>query len=470
MKGKVSEQLISKVVSEELIHLTNQLMALASSRLGRNYPLSLKSAFTLHMASAIERIQNRQPIYNPKLNQIRIMHMEEFVVAMDMARELELNLGIVLPIDEIGYITMFLIEHDEVETHLRSTKLPVVVVMHGKSTASSMVEVVNELIGEPFAIAFDMPLSMAVEEMYQTLTTFFITNRIQEAILMVDMGSLSNFGEMLYEDHGLQVRTISQTSTPMLLEVARKVATGQSLDDICSSMNKPFGSSRSPMRFDSPIDQLLIITACFTGEGTAERMKRIIEKRLGEAKNVSVKSVDLSDRSAYLATIDHYRTDYHVIAIASTLRIPVDHIPVFSALDLLQEEGLERLDGVIEQAVLLSEISKNIQETVERPSHLLVKAANDFIDASEHKLGISIQKDARIGFLLHLVFYIDNRIKGILPRPFEDYKVFLLDYGIKCEKLTSAFEALEMTFDIKMTLQERAFLCKLMLLNSDGVS
>lgn len=469
MKDSASDQYISKVVSEELISLTNHLMNIASNRLNRTFPLSLKSAFTLHMASAIERIQNRQSIFNPKLNQIRILHMEEFVVAMDMARELELNLGIVLPIDEIGYMTMFLITHDEIEPAIRTNKLPIIVVMHGRSTATSMVDVVNELIGEPFAVAFDMPLSMAVEEMYQTITSYLIHHQIREAIMMVDMGSLSNFGEMLYEDHGLQVRTLSQTSTPILLEVARKVASGQSLDEIYNSMHKTFGVSRSAVRTTVSSDQLLIITACFTGEGTAERMKRIIEKRLGNVKNIHIKSIDLSDRSAYLATIDHYKSEFQVIAIASTINIPVDQIPVFSALDLLQEEGLKRFDGVVEQALLMNEISKNIQENVVRPSHQLVRASNDFIDDAEKRFGFNMQKDARVGFLLHMVFYIDNKLKNIEPKPFDDYKSFLLEHGIEFEKIKPAFDVLEEVFGIHVSASERAFLCKIMMSNASSV-
>ena len=469
MKDNASDQYISKVVSEELINLTNQLMNIASNRLNRTFPLSLKSAFTLHMASAIERIQNRQSIFNPKLNQIRILHMEEFVVAMDMARELELNLGIVLPIDEIGYMTMFLITHDEIEPTSRTNKLPIIVVMHGKSTATSMVDVVNELIGEPFAVAFDMPLSMAVEEMYQTITHYLVHHQIKEALMMVDMGSLSNFGEMLYEDHGLHVRTLSQTSTPILLEVARKVASGQPLDEIYNSMNKTFGVSRAAVRTTVTSDQLLIITACFTGEGTAERMKRIIEKRLGDVKNIHIKSIDLSDRSAYLATIDHYKSEFQVIAIASTINIPVDQVPVFSALDLLQEDGLKRFDEVIEQALLMNEISKNIQENVVRPSHQLVKASNDFIDDAEKRFGFNLQKDARVGFLLHMVFYIDNKLKNIEPKYFEEYKSFLLEHGIEFEKIKPAFDDLEEVFGIQVSTPERAFLCNIMMSNASSV-
>lgn len=465
MKDQISDQMISKVVDPVVVQLSSKLMARASEQLGRDIPASLRAAFTLHMASAIERIQNRQPIYNPKLNQIRIMHPEAFVVAMDLARDMEQTLGIVLPIDEIGYITMFLVGHDAPLDRPRPERLPIFAIMHGKSTASSMVEVVNELIGEPFAQAFDMPLSMPVEDMYQTVSAHFLSEGITEAILMVDMGSLSNFGEMLYEDHGLLVRTLPQCSTPHVLEVARKVAAGLSMDEIYQSVMKGHVSTRSKVRSEGGTEKLLILTACFTGEGTAERMKRMIEKRIGTTELITVKSIDLADRGAYLATIDHYKTAYRLIAIASTLNIPVEDVPVFTALDLLQEEGLERLESVVQNALLLSEISESIQETVAVPSYELVKVASAFIEMAEATLERKMQKDARIGFMLHLVFYIDNRLKGKPLKPFDGHKAFMLENGVTCERLEGAYRIVESAFGFEIALEERAFLCKVILSN-----
>lgn len=465
MKQRVIEHSITKVVGEDFLTLTEKLMTDASQRLGCSYLPALRSAFTLHMASAIERIQNRQPIYNPRLNQIRIEHTQAFLVAMDLAREMEIALGIVLPIDEIGYITMFLANTDELNKEVRRSTLPVIVMMHGKSTATSMAEVVNELIGDPIAVPFDMPLSMPVEAMYQSISNYFLTHEIKEALMMVDMGSLSNFGEMLYEDHGFHVRTLVQTSTPLLLEVVRKAASGHGADEIVASISKQFQTPRSTVRSENSQNKLMIITACFTGEGTAERMKRIIEKRIAKPEQIVVKSVDLADRSAYLATIEHMRSEYQVVAIASTINIPVDDIPVFSALDLLSEEGLSRLEAIVEKAMLLSEISKSIKETVDIPSHELVGASNRFIDAIEARLGKDMQADARIGFLLHMVFYIDNRLKGVAPRVFDGYRDFLLKNGGAYDKLEDLFESIEHQFYITIPTDERALLLKVILSN-----
>ena len=465
MKKNVSEKMIAKVVEPNLIALSSRLMDYAGQKLNREIPISLRSAFTLHMASAVERIQNHQPIYNPKLNQIRIAHMEEFLIAMDLARDIEMTLGLVLPIDEIGYITMFLLDHEADEQKSIARKIPLLIIMHGKSTASSMAEVVNELIGETHVTAFDMPLSMSVEDMYKIVSGYILEQHMTEVLLMVDMGSLCNFGEMLYEDYSIHARTLSQCSTPIVLEVARKVTAGLGLDEIYKSMDKGYFVSRSKVRTDIGDEQLLILTACFTGEGTAERMKRILEKRLTKYKNIQIASIDLADRGKYLATIDHYKSSYRLIAIASTLNIPVEHTPVFSALDLLQEEGLVKIERVVEDALLLDDISKSIQESVEYPSYELVKVASNFIDAVESNIQNTMQPDARIGFLLHVVFYIDNRLKGKSLKSFDTYKSFLLDNGIFCEQISPAFKILEHAFSIQIPQEQRAFLCKVILAN-----
>lgn len=467
MKGKSTDSLIEKVVDPVLIELSHKLMNIESERLKREISPSLKAAFTLHMASAIERIQNHQPIFNPKLNQIRVTHMEEFIIAMDLAREIELALGMILPIDEIGFITMFLLDHESEEQNPQLDSVSLFVLMHGKSTASSMAEVVNELIGDSQVIAFDMPLSMPVEEMYRKVSDYIEAHNIKQVLLMVDMGSLSNFGEMLYEDFGIATRTLTQCSTPLVLEVARKVTTGMTLEEIYRSLDKGYMPSRSMVRHEIGTDKLLILTACFTGEGTAERMKRILEKRLSKYPTVQIVSIDLADRSKYLATIDYYKSHYRLIAITSTLNIPIEQVPVFSAYDLLHEESLKQMEHIVEEALLLEDISKSIQETVEYPSYELVKVASEFIESVEKSLGKVLQADARVGFLLHVVFYIDNKLKGKILKPFEAYRTFLLDHGPVYDKLTASFQLLESAFAIEIPVEQRAFLCKVILSNLD---
>ncbi len=112
--------------------------------------------------------------------------------------------------------------------------------MHGRSTASSMVEVANNLIGIEHAVALDMPLSMNPKIMYElTKDKVQQIDKGKGVVMLVDMGSLTTFGgDMIWEETGIEVRTLEKVSTPMVLEVLRKVVMGYGLDEIIESLNK----------------------------------------------------------------------------------------------------------------------------------------------------------------------------------------------------------------------------------------
>ena len=105
-----------------------------------------------------------------------------------------------------------------------------IVIMHGHSTASSMVEVANSLIGEDYSRALDMPLTMKAEQMYEIAKRKVIEmNSGKGVLLLVDMGSLTNFGSMIKEETGIDVRAIDMVSTLLVIEAGRKAINGREM-------------------------------------------------------------------------------------------------------------------------------------------------------------------------------------------------------------------------------------------------
>ncbi len=88
-------------------------------------------------------------------------------MAMDIIKIAEKEFHIDIPLDEIGYITMFLAACNDENSEQLEKKARVLVMMHGTSTASSMAEVANSLIGEEYVQALDMPLTMKAEDMLE---------------------------------------------------------------------------------------------------------------------------------------------------------------------------------------------------------------------------------------------------------------------------------------------------------------
>uniref|UniRef100_UPI000195C2DE Sigma-54 interaction domain protein n=1 Tax=Enterococcus faecalis (strain ATCC 700802 / V583) TaxID=226185 RepID=UPI000195C2DE len=121
----------------------------------------------------------------------------------------------------------------------------VFVLMHGDSTASSMLKTAQELLGTSIGTAMNMPLTMEVQTMYEQLRNQVITQKesLNNGILLLtDMGSLNSFGNMLFEETGIRTKAITMTSTMIVLEAIRMASVGRSLEDIYQNIQLSFES------------------------------------------------------------------------------------------------------------------------------------------------------------------------------------------------------------------------------------
>lgn len=96
-----------------------------------------------------------------------------------------------------------------------------------------MAGVANRLLGEEFAVGYNMSLDEKPEIAIDNLTD--IVKEIDQGrgvIMLVDMGSLAITGDIIYERTGIRIKTIEMASTPVVIEAARKALISNSLDEI----------------------------------------------------------------------------------------------------------------------------------------------------------------------------------------------------------------------------------------------
>lgn len=205
-----THQTAKEIIDPAVWELTEKVYAMAEEKLNRKYNEKMKFAFSLHLQSTIERVREQKHIIHPDLNNIRKKYPKEFQVAIDLSALIEQELRIEIPFDEIGFLTMFLTE-EVVDTALsQELQVEVIVMMHGRSTATSMVETVQELLSIDSGIALDMPLTVEVKAMYEKLKqTVIKLNPVKGVLLLSDMGSLTSFGNMLTEELGIRTKTVS---------------------------------------------------------------------------------------------------------------------------------------------------------------------------------------------------------------------------------------------------------------------
>lgn len=468
LKGNFRKDEILKIVDERIVEIVEKILAYASEKLNRVYDDKVYYGLALHLQGSLERIINGNKIYHPKLNSIRADYNKEFIVAMDSVKLIEDEFGVQVSLDEIGYITMFLATDSEAFDKKDIYKVGVLVIMHGTSTATSMAEVANTLIGENYVEALDMPLSMKAEDMFEN-----VKEKVKDldkgkgVLILADMGSLVNFGEIIKEELNIKVKTVDMVSTLSVIEAGRKALSGRDIESIyqsCTDINK-YGVRAERVEEDDK-KEIAIVTTCFTGEGSAERLKKIISEKLHNRENVNIMPLDILEKDKFFKKLEKVRKEYTVAAIVGTVNMFVDDIPFLSAAEIFTEQGIERLDKIVDKESDFNKVCESLKTQIQEVNcYNLVSDVRAFINNVESSLDFKVEQAAQIGILMHICFLVDK----LRNRGRETIFVNLNEYRSKYSKefimVKKSLKIIEVDYGINIGDNEIAYIVKMLLNN-----
>jgi transcriptional regulatory protein LevR len=240
---------------------------------------------------------------------------------------------------------------DTVET---KNRVIVYLVTHGKSTASSMAEVTNYLLGNPVIHPVDMPLTEATVVTYKKVREHFAgLDRHTSILMLVDIGSLVTMGETLSKDTGLSIKSLANVNLPMLIEAGRKaLIPGNSLDTVYEAAKSAYFAlvPKRQLPESRHIDkQRLIVTICLTGEGTAQLLHDwLVDQIEPEDDDVAVRAIRIDPVSKDTSMLSSLQEQYRMIAIIGTFPVDFGAVPFIPALELLKDDGNARLGRLLE--------------------------------------------------------------------------------------------------------------------------
>lgn len=456
---------INNIVNNEVLNLVEEILILAKKTLNREYDERIYFAFSFHLERSIERIRKGEKIYNPKLNFIRINYEDEFIFSMKIAKLIDSKFEIETPVDEIGYLAMFFSSEYFMDKKLEKPNVKILVAMHGRSTASSMVEVVNSLIGTDFVFALDMPLSMKPQLMYElTKNKVREIHRDKGVILMVDMGSLTNFGHMITEETGIDVRTIDMVSTLMVLDIARKAIMGYSLDEILdATLNNIIVENTNNQKNKK---DNIILAACFTGDGLAKRIADLVNKKI-KGKEIKIMTINIIDDRKLEDRIAILEKNHNLLAIISAVELNLVHIPFISAIDLLSDRAEDVLDDIIIESEMYDKIWESLKDHLNQlNSELIVKDIKFLINDIERSLNYKVTRDVKMGMALHICFMIDSLLSGEETRKFDNLDNFKNEHLNEIIKVQDAFRPIKESYKVNISDNEIAYIVKLFIENN----
>lgn len=179
------------------------------------------------------------------------------------------------------------------------------------------------------------------------------------------MGSLCFLAELISKETGIPSVSFDRVDTLMVIEVLRKAILPET--DLKTIEALPLNSNKlnlqyAPIRNVKPKSSKVILTICVTGEGSAIKIKELIEASIKSVDNhIDIIPLGALDTPNIHEFIEELHLKKNIIAIVGTIDPNYREIPYISLYDLIQGEGMVRLKQLLNMETSTNE--KNIIPT-----------------------------------------------------------------------------------------------------------
>lgn len=463
-----------KIIDSKVYYAVEEVIQFAEVKLNRKLSDQSKIGMAMHVSAMVERLNKGIPLKGEGIKDVALNHPKEFRVAKIILRLLEEELNLEIPNQELGYLTMFLCAADgkELQKHVG-----VIVLAHGNTTATSMADVVNQLLDTDHCKAIDMPLNVSVENtLEKTIKLVKTVNEGEGVILLVDMGSLTMFGEIIEQKTEIPIRTISMTSTATVIEAVRKsmlkgVTLDELADDLKDTGNMLLGKN-SCYREADILEKKTIIATCFTGQGTAVKIRDMIYEMLPQDMRdiVSIQCMDFNHASDMKEDVKKIPWE-NIAAVVGTVDIQLNQVPFISVDQLIVGSGMKRLEQLISETTFKEEeinqgVNENILiETLRGMLNFLnpEKMVPMLSDSYEYIMEDSKWKDSKelyLRYMVHAACMVERTVIGetLIHKQVETLKK---DFPKEFQKMKEAFSDLEEMMHVVISDTEIAYLVEM---------
>ena len=415
-----SEAMLYKIVPIHVYHAVEVALQLAQQRLG--YPISKKvyTAMALHISALMENKRKEHEL-NANVYDVLSENPNEYHVAMEIMSFLQKELEIPFPPQEIVFFTMFLcIEKDKPQVN---GAIALLALAHGNGVARNMVDVANALLDTRHGHALDMSLHQSVDDFLET-----VTRKVKEidegkgVLILVDMGSLLSFGEIITQKTGIPTKTIDMISTPFVLEALRKTMLSEyTLDDLYRELRSytPYiGKLYSKEIKQKALHQNVIVTTCLSGEGAAVKLGELIRSAIPAIDEYHIDIVACNTESFKEKHLENKR----ILAVVGARDLHLEDTLYISSDKIILEDGLAKIAQIISTALGVEDsepVSSNIVMNNFLKESLVfldpVKA-DDVIRKSFQVISkmwdIDDYNRILIGYMMHVGCMIERCIRG----------------------------------------------------------
>ncbi|NOW07682.1 sigma-54-dependent transcriptional regulator [Clostridium beijerinckii] len=401
------------IIEPYIMSVIKKVVNFCETELKRELDKQIYYGLAVHISNSIDRIKRNKKIENPKLNKIRKEYSKEFNIALEALKIIEEAIDREVPIDEAGFLTMFLIYNSERIKNKRDN-VNVIIIAHGEGTATCMANAVNGLLGTQYAKGINAPIEEKPQVILERTKDYIRENKITSDVLfLVDMGSLVTFGKEIEVEFKIKTRTIPLVSTLHCIEATRKAIIGYTLDEIYRDtleVNNLYDNNVLDYIPESPEERkLAIITVCTTGEGSAKAMKVLLERNLKfENDFLEIVPVNFIGKENIYSRLDKLSNKYEIICLVSPFELESDYIQ-YNLEDIIEGTCIENIQDLINREKVYVKMEETLEHQLKNiEGKAVLSDIKRFTTTVTKLLNIKLTSNAIIGITLHMAVMIDR--------------------------------------------------------------
>ena len=411
-----------KIVDSDIVDFAEEIKTLAENRLNKKLNERFIYATSLHFSALFNRIKKKTVSFSSSIELPSTVNSKEYEVAKEIHTLIEQRYNLIIPPVEIEYLALLL---TSIQESSRQERVGIVVAAHGSSTATSMVAVAKKLFDADNISAVDMPLEMTPSDILETvIEKVKLVNEGKGVLLLVDMGSLNSFGDLITEKTKILTKSVDMVSTPLVLEAVRKCSLCDTdLNSVYSYLLTDFrGYTNKLIAEENPTTDGVIVTICSTGKGAAIKLKDLVQDIIDNitTDNINIMPIGLNNLSK---SINHISKSNKIIALIG-IADPKMGIPFISLEHLIDGSGEKTLKSIIDGKTIISSNNKAENQIVLKNlckqslreiltflnPEKICSLLEDFVITIEKSLCINYENPAKLRIMLHVACALERMI------------------------------------------------------------
>lgn len=414
-------------------------------------------------------------------SQLMLGRLENYDISKKIVEKVATLFSVELPKTEITYFGLLLRKLKQADSqYQRNDDCGVIVVAHGSTTATSMAEYSNVLFSSNLLKAVNMPIHQTVEETLEKVKNIIKINKYKRLILLVDIGSLVYFGNLISEEFGIDVLLVKNINLLSLLEVSREVIYESTDFNYLLPVLNEKGHLSSVCKKGHFFDSKVLIVSCMTGLGTALKIEKLIIDVFQEEvlQNIRILTLDNSEIQDIERIHQHIRADEKLVGIVGTFQTEVPDIPFIPLEELFSEKGVERLLLLFgydmsdkNNRTMKNQIAKRYVHglslkaiinyiTVLNPQRLTIEVSQIYDDLCR-QLNLSSDEKIMLRFLIHTCCTVERLVINN-EYTISDYNVSYKDIPNEASIIKMAFRPLEVSYNVQFSPLEIKYIYDLL--------